>query len=194
MVDAETITIDSFQRKFGLQSIEAEETSRQSPEGRGSSVQQQYSFVQRRPDSQAKKGPTRLEIRAGDITTGQPAFEGPTRPAVATVKSSGGQVRKEGGTTRLDVKDEKKDEEDYSRKPLPASPQPPKISTDRSGRDQPVIESAVIATSEDEDQLLPPSIRRVPRPPVRRRPKSTPGGMTTTRSRSSPGLNKDTSR
>jgi hypothetical protein len=218
MVDAETITIDSFQRKFGLSTgadDPAEEISRRSPEGRPP-VQQHYSFVKRRPDGQSKRGPTMLEIRADgnptDINCGQsdgqarpPAISKPVKSSTRTLanqltKESTRATAEKHHKTVNDV--ENKEGEDYSRKPLPPEPSssPPSLKSptepgERGGREQnpPVIESAVIATSEDEEHLLPPGIRRVPRPPVRRRPKSTPAAATS-RSKSTPGLTKDASR
>jgi hypothetical protein len=210
MVDAETITMDSFQRKYGLPAREAEDSAAGS---RPATVQQQYSFVHKRSDGPARRGPTRLEIRAEEEN--QPAASRESSRPNETKHNAGAQVnlvlgdtKKEGEIAKIKKKDMRKEEdmeEDYSKKPLPDSPpllpSPAKTAAAGStsvrvggdgesvcgGRDQPVIESAVIATSEDEEQLLPPpGIRRVPRPPVRRRPKSTPAsGMG--RSRSSPG-------
>jgi hypothetical protein len=186
MVDAETITMDSFQRKYGLPHQEESPTQHH----------HQYSAVQKRPAAggQPKPGLTRLEIRSGDII--------PSGHQTAS-KRVNEEVQSSGDKTKANEKNENRTADDYSRKPLPASPKPLLMKTAtrsgaiRLGGDGDsggpfVIESAVIVTSEEEEGEEQVLLRRVPRPPVRRRPKSTPAnGMA--RSKSSPNL-KDSSR
>jgi hypothetical protein len=188
MVDAETITMDSFQRKYGLPHQEEPPTQHH----------HQYSAVQKRPAAggQSKPGLTRLEIRSGDVIP----------PGVQTASKRVNEAQSSGEKTKANEKNENRTADDYSRKPLPASPKPLLIKTatrscavrvggdgESGGRDVSfVTESAVIMTSEEEggeEQVL---LRRVPRPPVRRRPKSTPANGIA-RSKSSPNL-KDSSR
>jgi hypothetical protein len=195
MVDAETITIDSFQRKYGLPHQEEPPTLHH----------HQYSAVQKRPAAggQPKPGLTRLEIRSGEdiITPG-------LQTASKRVKE---EDQNSGEKTKANEKNENRTADDYSRKPLPASPKPLLIKTaarsggnhsaavrvggdgdSGGGRDPFVTESAVIVTSEEEEGEEQVLLRRVPRPPVRRRPKSTPANGIA-RSKSSPNL-KDSSR
>jgi hypothetical protein len=192
MVDAETITIDSFQRKFGLPHQEPPIQHHH-----------QYSAVQKRPAAggQPKPGLTRLEIRSGDIIP----------PGLQTASQRVNEAQSSGEKMKANEKNENWTADDYSRKPLPASPKPLLMkSAARSGansaarvdgdgdsgggRDDPfVTESAVIiVTSEEEEGEEQVLLRRVPRPPVRRRPKSTPANGIA-RSKSSPNL-KDSSR
>jgi hypothetical protein len=190
MVDAETITIDSFQRKYGLPHQEPPTLHHH-----------QYSAVQKRPAAggQPRPGLTRLEIRSGEDII-PPGLQ-------TTSKRVNEEVQSSGEKTKANEQQETRTADDYSRKPLPASPKPLIIKTaarsgavrvggdgdSGGGRGDPfVTESAVIVTSEEEegeDQVL---LRRVPRPPVRRRPKSTPANGIA-RSKSSPNL-KDSSR
>jgi hypothetical protein len=192
MVDAETITMDSFQRKYGL------------PHQEPPTQHHQYSAVQKRPAAggQPKPGLTRLEIRSGDIIP--PGLQTASKRVNEEVQSGGEKMK-------ANKMNENRTADDYSRKPLPASPKPLLIKTaarsggnsaavrvggdgdSGGGRGDPfVTESAVIVTSEEEEGEEQVLLRRVPRPPVRRRPKSTPAnGMT--RSKSSPNL-KDSSR
>jgi hypothetical protein len=193
MVDAETITIDSFQRKYGLPYQEPPTLHHH-----------QYSAVQKRPAAggQPKPGLSRLEIRSGeDIIP----------PGLQTGSKRVNEAQSSGEKTKANEKNENRTSDDYSRKPLPASPKPLLMKTAaRSGGnhsavrvggdgdsgggrgDTFVTESAVIVTSEEEEGEEQVLLRRVPRPPVRRRPKSTPAnGMA--RSKSSPNL-KDSSR
>jgi hypothetical protein len=190
MVDAETITIDSFQRKYGLPHHEEPPTLHH----------HQYSAVQKRPAAggQPRPGLTRLEIRSGDIIP----------PGLQTAsKRVNEEVQRSGEKAKANEKNENRTADDYSRKPLPASPKPLLIKTAaRSGAvrvggdgesgggrgDSFVTESAVIVTSEEEEGEEQVLLRRVPRPPVRRRPKSTPANGIA-RSKSSPNL-KDSSR
>jgi hypothetical protein len=195
MVDAETITMDSFQRKYGLPLQEEPPTQHH----------HQYSAVQKRPAAggQPKPGHTRLEIRSGDIIP--PGLQTSSKRVNEEVQSGGDK-------TKANEKNENRTAEDYSRKPLPASPKPLLIKTaarsggnhsaavrvsgngdSGGGRDVSfVTESAVIVTSEEEEGEEQVLLRRVPRPPVRRRPKSTPANGIA-RSKSSPNL-KDSSR
>jgi hypothetical protein len=191
MVDAETITIDSFQRKYGLPTQEPP-----------TQHHHQYSAVQKRPAAggQPKPGLTRVEIRSGDIIP----------PGLQTSSKRVNEEAQSGGNkTKANEKNENRTADDYSRKQLPASPKPLLIKTaaknggnsgvrvggdgDSGGRDVSfVTESAVIVTSEEEEGEEQVLLRRVPRPPVRRRPKSTPANGIA-RSKSSPNL-KDSSR
>jgi hypothetical protein len=190
MVDAETITIDSFQRKYGLPLQEEPPTQQQ----------HQYSAVQKRPvaGGQPKPGLTRLEIRSGDIIP----------PGLQTASKTVNEARSSGEKMKANEKNENRTADDYSRKPLPASPKPLLIKAaarsgavrvggdgdSGGGRGDPFVteSAAVIVTSEEEEGEEQVLLRRVPRPPVRRRPKSTPAnGMA--RSKSSPNL-KDSSR